>query len=213
MKRFLSLILALTMLLCLAACNKDGEKEQGGEETKQQEQQQEKEGKKVEGDLKAIYDKVNETVDIAGNVSYAVTMAEDDERFSLMMNYDICDAYAADYPEDYNADYIEGAEKLTDYLITLPKDDCTTFVALRFDNGLPSEGALNEIKNRVKNFYCDMRASAIQMYDPEGYEEMVWAIENQNLVWRQYDNALVLIITGGEEPKAAFDAFEAAAIK
>lgn len=208
MKKFLSIILALSMLLCLAACNKEGGKEQETEESKQEEA-----GRKIEGDLKAIYDKVNESVDIAGNVSYVVTKAEDDDRAALMMNYDICDPYAADYPEEFNAEYVEASDKLTDYIISLPKDDCTTFVVLRFDEGLPSEGAVNEIKSRVKNYYCDMRASAIQMYDQEGYEEMVWAIENQDLVWRQYDNAMVLIITGGEEPKAAFDAFEAAAIK
>ncbi len=208
MKKLISILLALSMLLCLAAC--DGEENKEGETTAAEVTES---GKKIEGDLRAIYEKVNETVDIAGNVSAAVTMAEDDYRGSLMLNYDICDPDAADYPEDYNAEYIEASEKLTDYIVTLPKDDCTTFVVLRFDNGMPSAEAIVELRARVKDFYCNMRASAIQMYDEVGYTEMVWAIENQDLVWRQYDNALVLIITGGEEPTEAFEAFESAAIK
>ncbi len=210
MKRFISILLALSMLLCLAACNSESNNGENKEET---EAEQTDSGKKVEGDLRALYEKVNEKVDIANNVSGSVTMAEDDDRITLMLNYEIGDPEAADYPEDYSAEYIEAAEKLTDYIITLPKDDCTTFMVLKFDNGMPSAEAINELKTGVKDFYCNMRASAIQMYDEVGYAEMVWAIENQDLVWRQYDNALVLIITGGEEPKEAFEAFESAAIK
>ena len=204
MKRFLSIVLALAMLLCLAACNTDKKAETNDSEevTKSEDANVDvnvPEQTKVVGDLGDIYNKVNETVDIASNVSYAVEMADDEDQDALVFNYEICD--------------IEAAEKLTDYIITLPKEDCTTFVVLRYDNGLPSAEGIEELKDTVKSAYMDLRASAIQMYSQEMYEEMVWAIENQNLVWRQYDNALVLIITGAEEPKAAFDAFEAAAIK
>ena len=177
MKRFLSIVLALTMLLTLAACNTDKKPEAQDGETTEAPAENEK-GNKVVGDLGEIYDKVNETVDIKGNVSYAVEMADDEDQDALVFNYEICD--------------IEAAEKLTDYIITLPKEDCTTFVVLRYDDGLPSEEAIVELKDVVKTAYMDLRASAIQMYDEVGYQEMVWAIENQDLVWRQYDNALVL---------------------
>ena len=58
-----------------------------------------------------------------------------------------------------------------------------------------------------------MLLRSLQMYMPEEYAIMSWAMEHQDLVWRQYDNALALIIDGDEEATTAWEAFEAAALK
>lgn len=222
MKRFLCLILALAMLLCLAACNSgegndkavdevtgDATKdEQGGED-----KEPEKTGKKVEGDLRAIYTKVNEAYDFESKVNGAVTLAEDGEyRDNIAVQYEIADPMAYDFPEEYTDAYFETLDKLTDYIVTIPKNKCDTFVVLRFDGGVPSEAAVKDIKDRVKA-YCDKVASGISLYDQPESERMAWAMENQDLVWRQYDNALVFIFAGSDNTAAVFEAFEAAAIK
>ena len=222
MKRIFSIILALSMLLCLAACKTEADKEQTGtEETEAAEKNEqggedkapEKTGKKVEGDLREIYTKVNEKYDFESKVTGAVTLAEDGEyRDNIAIQYGIADPMAYDFPEEYNDAYFETLDKLTDYIVTVPKNKCDTFVVLRFDGGVPSEAAVKDIKDRVKA-YCDTVASGIALYDEPESNRMAWAMENQDLVWRQYDNALVFIFAGSDNTAAVFEAFEAAAVK
>ena len=211
MKRIICLALALAMLLCLAACNNADVQPKETEEQKQEEQKPT--GKKVEGDLRAIYEKVNEAYDFESKVTGAVTLAEDGEyRDNIAVQYEIADPMAFDFPEEYTDAYFETLDKLTDYIVTVPKNKCDTFVVLRFDGGVPSEDAIKDIKDRVKA-YCDKVASGISLYDQPESERMAWAIENQDMVWRQYDNALVFIFAGSDNTAAVFEAFEAAAVK
>ena len=81
-----------------------------------------------------------------------------------------------------------------------------------FDDEM-TEDDFTQVRETVNETYMQTRASSLQMYFPEEYATMTWAIDNPDLVWRQYDNALVLIINGDEEPTGAFEAFEAAALK
>lgn len=198
MKKLLCILLALTMLFCLASCNGN---EGDGADKDTDNKQEEAAPKKVEGDLDEIYEKLNEKIDIASTVSYAQSMATDEDQDMLLFNFELPDSE------------IEASEKITDYIFTMPTDYCTTFMAFIFDEGMPSEEEIDEFKQHIKEISLDPRVSALQMYAPEEYEKMNWASENTDLIWRQYDNALVLIITGDREATEAFEAFEEIAVK
>lgn len=207
MKRFLSILLILSMLLscfALAACD-SGEASGGGEETKGE---KEENSMKVSSDLEAIWEAMCEKTDIDDKSSDTVYMADDEDRYMLEVNYDICDS--------------EAAEKITDYFFTMPSDFCTSFAIFMFDEGLLSEDGIEEMKESVRVFYTESRASSLQMYVVDEYEHVTWALENEDITWRQYDNAIVFAINCDEgdttencesETIKLFEAFEAVALK
>ena len=199
MKRIISLLLVAAMLfsavVLLASCDNSGD----GEEETTAETNAEEKSNKVNADLKEVYNKVNEKVAFDDKVSEVLTKAEDDEEMVLLQ-------YGMD------SSVVAAVDNMCDYVITMPSDYCNTFAVFVFDRELTAD-EIAAIKAEVKMWYIDTRASALQMYMPEEYSKMVWASENEDLAWREYDNALALIITGEGEAKDAFEAFEAAALK
>ncbi len=198
MKRIISLLLVAAMLfsasVLLASC--DNSAGQGGDETTLE---TEVKSNKVNADLKEVYNKVNEKVPFDDKISEVLTKAEDEEEMVLLQ-------YGMD------PSVVSAIENLSDYIITMPGDYCNTFAVFVFDRELTAD-EITAIKGEVMLWYIETRASALQMYMPEEYSKMVWAQEHEDLVWREYDNALALIITGEGEAKDAFEAFEAAALK
>ena len=125
-------------------------------------------------------------------------MADDADMDMLILVYGLVDIPAMDH--------------VTDYVISMPTDYANTFAVILFDDGM-TQADYDEAKEIMIDIYMRSRASALQMYMPEEYDIMSWAVEHPELVWRQYDNALVLIVDQAEEPTAAWEAFEAAALK
>ena len=151
----------------------------------------------VTGSVADIFAAVDDEISITEHVSEVIYKEEDDDEM-MMLWYGVVDIPAADH--------------LVDYVVTAPNNSHHTFALFVFDEEMTQED-YDEVREIVKETYMETQASALQMYFPEEYATMSWAIENQDLVWRQYDNALALIINGDEEATAAWDAFEAAALK
>ena len=195
MKRILCLLLAAIMMLSLAACAGDGEenKETEPEETVEQK------SNKVNAELKDVYAALDAEIGFEEKILEVVYIAEDAEEFALWK-------YGVD-PE-----VVPAFESLTDYALTVPTDYCHTFAAFVFDRELTAD-EISAIKAKVKEDYLELQASSLQMYMPEEYAKMAWACENEDLIWREYDNALVMIITDDEEAKDAFEVFEKEALK
>lgn len=195
MKRILCLLLAAIMMLSLAACVGDGEenKETEPEETVEQK------SNKVNAELKDVYAALDAEIGFEEKILEVVYMAEDEEEFALW-NYGV------------DPEVVPAFESLTDYALTVPTDYCHTFAAFVFDRELTAD-EISAIKAKVKEDYLELQASSLQMYMPEEYAKMAWACENEDLIWREYDNALVMIITDDEEAKDAFEVFEKEALK
>ncbi|MBO5196466.1 MAG: hypothetical protein J6C03_05160 [Clostridia bacterium] len=195
MKRILCLLLAAIMMLSLAACAGDGEenKETEPEETVEQK------SNKVNAELKDVYAALDAEIGFEEKILEVVYMAEDEEEFALW-NYGV------------DPEVVPAFESLTDYALTVPTDYCHTFAAFVFDRELTAD-EISAIKAKVKEDYLELQASSLQMYMPEEYAKMAWACENEDLIWREYDNALVMIITDDEEAKDAFEVFEKEALK
>ena len=195
MKRILCLLLAAIMMLSLAACAGDGEenKETEPEETVEQK------SNKVNAELKDVYAALDAEIGFEEKILEVVYMAEDEEEFALW-NYGV------------DPEVVPAFESLTDYALTVPTDYCHTFAAFVFDRELTAD-EISAIKAKVKEDYLELQASSLQMYMPEEYAKMAWACENEDLIWREYDNALVMIITDDEEAKDAFEVFEKVALK
>ena len=195
MKRILCLLLAAIMMLSLAACAGDGEenKETEPEETVEQK------SNKVNAELKDVYAALDAEIGFEEKILEVVYMAEDEEEFALW-NYGV------------DPEVVPAFESLTAYALTVPTDYCHTFAAFVFDRELTAD-EISAIKAKVKEDYLELQASSLQMYMPEEYAKMAWACENEDLIWREYDNALVMIITDDEEAKDAFEVFEKEALK
>ncbi|MCI8611852.1 MAG: hypothetical protein HFE66_08055 [Clostridiales bacterium] len=152
---------------------------------------------KVTGKLSDIVAAVDEKFSFEKNVSEVIYKADDDGEM-MMLLYGVVDIRAADH--------------LIDYVITSPANTHHTFAVFIFDDEM-TEDDFTQVRETVSENYMQTRASSLQMYFPEEYATMTWAIENPELVWRQYGNALALIINGDEEPSEAWEAFETAALK
>ena len=144
-------------------------------------------------DLAAAVEPITHFNDKTSELLY---MADDADNDMLILVYGLVDIPAMDH--------------VTDYVISMPTDYANTFAVFMFDEEMTQED-YTEAKETMIDIYMRARASSLQMYMPEEYGIMSWAIENPDLVWRQYDNALALIVDGAEEPTAAWEAFEAAA--
>lgn len=155
------------------------------------------ENNKVTGELADIVSAVDAEISFQDKVSEVIYKADDDSEM-MMLLYGIVDIPAADH--------------LIDYVITTPSNSHETFAVFVFDDEMTQED-YREVRDTVTEEYMQTQASSLQMYMPEEYAIMSWAIENQDSVWRQYDNALALIIDGDEEAVPAWDAFESAALK
>lgn len=195
----ISLFLAMMLLIscCFAGLVGCAEEAASGENTSEQETTA-SEKREVTGALTDIVAAVDSEISITEHVNDVLYKADDDEDM-MMLWYGVVDIPAADH--------------LIDYVVTSPSSETyQTFALFVFDDEMTQED-YDEVREIVKETYMETRASSLQMYFPEEYAIMSWAIENQDLVWRQYDNALALIINGDEEATAAWNAFEAAALK
>ena len=104
---------------------------------------------------------------------------------------------------------INAYELLADYAITMPSDYSNTIAILKFEDGMTAED-FEEVKAVITDEYIDSRRSALQMYMPEEYRKVEWALSNSDKIWRQYgDNMLVLAIYDAEEPTAVWEAIDA----
>ncbi len=195
MKRVICLFLVMFMMFSLIACTNEGS---GDKETEANETEA-KISNSVTVDLKTVYDAVDAEVGFEDKILEVVYMAEDEDEIGLWQ-------YGVD-PE-----VVPAFESIKDYAITVPTDYCHTFAAFVFDRKL-TEDEIAAVKEKVKMDYLELQASSLQMYMPDEYAKMAWACENEDLIWREYDNALVMIITGAEEAKDAFEIFEKTALK
>ena len=122
--------------------------------------------------------------------------------------------YKAEDPDEmicwtYGVVDINAYDLITDYVITMPSDYSQTLAIIKFDDGMTEED-FAEVKDVITSEYIESRSSALQMYMPEEYNNMEWALENPDSIWRQYgDNMLVLAIYGGEEPASVWEAIDA----
>ncbi|MBE6588424.1 MAG: hypothetical protein E7647_08460 [Ruminococcaceae bacterium] len=99
-------------------------------------------------------------------------------------------------------------ELLCDYVITMPADYSHTLAILKFEDGMTDED-FEEVKAAITTEYIRSRSSALQMYMPDEYANMEWALANPDKVWHRYgDNMLVLAITVDEEPKDVWTAID-----
>ncbi len=195
MKRILCLLLAAIMMISLVACTGDSD---NNKETEPNETVLQK-SNKVDADLKKVYAALDAEIGFEDKILEVVYMAEDEEEFALW-NYGV------------DPDEIPAFESLVDYALTVPTDYCHTFAAFVFDREL-TDDEISAVKAKVKMDYLELQTSSLQMYMPEEYAKMAWACENEDLIWREYDNALVMIITGDKEAKDAFEVFEKEALK
>lgn len=204
MKKLICLILAMLMMLSLAACANEGDETRPGSDATKETDVKETEGKDEESgpreyDLKAAYEAIDAEIGFEENILEVVYMAEDVDEIGLWQ-------YGVD-PEGAAA-----FEYIKDYAITVPTDYCYTFAAFVFDREL-TEDEIAGVKAKVKMDYLELQTSALQMYMPDEYAKMAWACENEDLIWREYGNALVMIITGDKEAVDAFEIFENVCVK
>ena len=191
MKKIIALMLAMLMLFSVAvvftSCDEDtGDNEKETEEETDEEVEVET--------LSDVYEIVDSKFNFSEKVSYVLTKEEDIDEM-IMMQYGVVD--------------IEAAGHLVDYVITMPGDYCNTFAIFAFDEAL-SDSALAELKEVVKFNYTEARASALQMYMPEEYAKMSWAVNNEDLTWKVYNKNKVVVfaITGEGEATDVFTEVE-----
>lgn len=206
MKKILAILLAAMMLFSVmtvfTSCDDEADtavrnEDEDKDEDKATEAEESVGSTSVTVDMRTVYEEVNSKVNFDEKISYMI-YGDDDPDEMLMMRYGIVD--------------IEAADHIVDYAISMPSDYCNTFAVFVFDEELSAD-AIAELKDVVMYEYVEARASSLQMYMPEEYAKMSWAVENPDLIWREYDNALALLITGDGEATDAFEAFEEAALK
>ena len=184
MKKIIALILACLMLfsvvMVFTSCDE--------EPVDKNEEEEEEEPEEFPATPANVFDKIDAKFNFSEKTSYVLTKEEDIDEM-IMMQYGIVD--------------MEAADRLQDYVITMPGDYCNTFAMFVFDGKLSDE-ALAELKETVKYNYTEARASALQMYMPEEYEKMAWACENEDLTWKVYDEVVVFAITGDAEATDVF---------
>ena len=117
-----------------------------------------------------------------------------------------------DYHETISWTYgivdINAYDLLSDYVITMPSDYSHTLAILKFEDGMTDED-FEEVKSVVTVAYIKARSVALQMYMPAEYENIMWALQNPDKVWRRYgDNMLVLAITADEESEDVWTAID-----
>lgn len=152
----------------------------------------EKSGYNTDKDIKEIVSAVTDVLSYDGLVSEFVYKADDaDEQVKWV--YGVYD--------------INAEAHLKDYAFTLPTDYNNTLAVFVFDDKM-TDADYDELKEKVKNEYIEIRKSALQMYMPEEYEHVKWQLEHPEAIWRQYGNVLVLCEYNSEEPKAAWDALD-----
>ena len=186
----ISLILAVVMLfasmLTFCACGKDGNgDETGGEASKAIAPK--------DAVIKDMVAAIEEDAPYAEYVSEFLYKAEDPDEM-LCWTYGVID--------------IKGYELLDDYVITMPSDYSQSLAIIKFKDGMTADD-FAEVKEVVTTEYIKVRASQLQMYMPDQYKNMSWALENPDKIWRQYgDNMLVLAIYGGEEATHVWEAID-----
>ena len=182
----LAIVMLLTSMLAFTACgDKDTDKPYDKEEAKTIAPAD----AVLEDMVKSIEAKAPYT-DLVAEFLYKET--DPDEM--LMWTYGVIDLKANDL--------------VSDYVITMPSDYSQTLAIVKFNDGMTAED-FTEVKDAVTEWYLKDRASALQMYMPEEYAAMQWAIENPDAIWRQYgDNMLVLAIYGDKAPNAVWTAID-----
>lgn len=199
MKRFITLILCLALigasLLSFAGCdtNKDnGEKPSDESSTADTAAK----SNTVADNPRGIFEAVNAVAPYDGLVSEVIYKDTDTDSM-VCWTYGVVDMDVCDH--------------ITDYVITLPSNYNQTFALFIFDSDTTEE-QISLLKDAVMESYVRATASTLQMYFPEQYAIMKWAVENPDKIWRQYDNALAMIIYNEGEATEAWNAFESAAL-
>ena len=183
----LAIVMLLTSMLAFTACG--GDKDTDKPDNKD-------EAKTIAPADAVLEDMVNS---IEAKAPYTDLVAEflykeTDPDEMLMWTYGVIDLKANDL--------------VSDYVITMPSDYSQTLCIIKFNDGMTAED-FTEVKDAVTEWYLKDRASALQMYMPEEYAAMQWAIENPDAIWRQYgDNMLVLAIYGDKAPNAVWTAID-----
>lgn len=177
----LAVIMILTSLLAFSACSKD----KGGDDNKGIEP--------GDADIHAMVAAIEEKQPYGDYVS-EILYKEDDPDEMIKWTYGFVD--------------INANELLSDYVITMHSDYCNTLAILKFEDGM-TEDDFAEVKEVITDEYIESRASSLQMYMPEEYKKMNWALENPDKIWRQYgDDLLVLAIIGSEESTPVWEAID-----
>jgi len=197
----LALVMLLTVMLAFTSCTADSSDKDGSGKDKVEDNNDNNdkndnkgENKPLDVDINGLFEAVNEAAPFDEYVS-EILFKKDDPDEMVCWTYGVID--------------IKGYELLSDYVITFPSDYCNTLAILKFEDGM-TKADIAEVKSVITTEYIRSRASALQMYMPEQYACMKWALENPDAIWRQYgDNLLILAITGDSEPTAVWNAVDA----
>lgn len=187
MKRIITLVLALAMLASaavLASCDKAAP----AEDTTAAE--------KVEAKEVTVADMVKAVTDVLpfdGLVSDIITKEEDTDEL-IKWRYGMYEQ-------------VDMLEDIEDYAISLPTDYNQTLAIFKFKE-TPDADTVAALNETITHEYTKARASSLQMYMPEEYEKTKWALEDgAELVWKQFDNVIVLCIyDDAEHVQMAWDA-------
>ncbi len=191
----ISLILAILMILgsmfVFVSCT---DKAEGGDKTDDKtEANDAKSIDPAKAVLKDMVDAIQKKVDYTEKVSEILYKDEDPDEM-VCWTYGVIDINAYDL--------------LSDYVITMPSDYSHTLAILKFEDGM-TDADFTEVKDAITKEYIKSRSSALQMYMPDEYANIEWALQNPDKIWRQYgDNMLVLAITVNEEPADVWAAID-----
>ena len=146
-------------------------------------------------------------VDLEDMVAAITEKAPYDEYISEML-------YKESDPDEmicwtYGVVDINAYDCIEDYVITMPSDYSHTLAIIKFSDDITADD-IQEAKDAITSEYIRARSSALQMYMPEEFKNMEWALENPDKIWHEYnaENLLVLAIYGGEEPVAVWEAID-----
>ena len=184
----LAVVMLLTSMLAFTACG--GDKDTGKTDEPADDVKTIASADAVLKDMVAAIEEKAPYTDLVAEFLYK----ENDPDEMLMWTYGVIDLNANDLVEDY--------------VITMPSDYSQTLAIIKFKDGMTTED-FTEVKDAVTEWYLKDRASALQMYMPEEYAAMQWAIDNPDAIWHQYgDNMLVLAIYGDKAPDAVWTAID-----
>lgn len=94
---------------------------------------------------------------------------------------------------------VETADHIVDYLICMPQEDspCTVLCLIVDD---PS--CLDELQDQIDSYHVKGQYSKYQLYDPDGFDIL------RNATFKQYSNALVLVIDENDRIDSIFAIFD-----
>ncbi|MBQ4066907.1 MAG: hypothetical protein IJD22_04590 [Clostridia bacterium] len=153
----------------------------------------------------------NEKIDPKdADLKYLVAAIEEKAPFTDMVSEFL---YKTDDPDEmikwtYGVRDMAANDLIEDYVITMPADYSQTLAIIKFKDGM-TEDDFEQVKAAVTEEYISGREKSLFVYMPNEADDMAWALENPDKIWRQYgDNLLVLAIYGDGGPGKSTEAVQ-----